>query len=56
MWKTAADREFDTVEDAFERYKVYKEDFIKDIAEQYKGKIPDRVYRAMMNWVVEITD
>ncbi|MBR4085722.1 MAG: hypothetical protein IKK33_15715 [Lachnospiraceae bacterium] len=47
---------FDTVEEAFARYKVYKEDFIKDIAEQYKGKIPDKVYRAMMNWVVEITD
>lgn len=47
---------FDTVEDAFARYKEYKEDFIKDMAEQYREKIPDKVYRAMMNWEVEITD
>lgn len=47
---------FDTVEDAFARYKLYKEDFIKDIAEQYKGKIPDKVYQAMLNWKIEIDD
>ena len=47
---------FDTSESAFARYKEYKEDFIKDIAEQYKDEIPDKVYQAMMNWVVEITD
>lgn len=47
---------FDTVEEAFARYKKYKEDFIKDIAEQYKDEIPDKVYHAMLNWVIEITD
>ena len=47
---------FDTVETAFARYKEYKEDFIKDIAEQYKDEIPYKVYEAMMNWVIEITD
>ena len=47
---------FGTVEDAFARYKEYKEDFIKDIAEQYKEKIPDKIYQSMMNWQVEITD
>lgn len=47
---------FDTVEAAFARYKVYKEDFIKDIAEQYRGQLPDKVYWAMMNWKIEITD
>lgn len=47
---------FETVEDAFARYKVYKEDFIKDIAEQYKNRIPDKVYQSMMNWKVEIMD
>jgi hypothetical protein len=47
---------FDTVEEAFARYKEYKEDFIKDMAEQYKGKITDRTYQAMITWVVEITD
>lgn len=47
---------FDNAEDAFVRYKEYKEDFIVDMAELNKGKIPDKVYWAMMNWKVEITD
>ena len=47
---------FETAEEAFTRYKVYKEDFIKDIAEQYKDKIPQKAYQAMLNWRVEITD
>lgn len=47
---------FDTAESAFARYKEYKEDFIKDMAEQYKDEIPDKVYQAMMNWKVEIDD
>ena len=34
----------------------YKEDFIKDMAEQYKDKIPDKVYQAMLKWTIEITD
>ena len=47
---------FDTAESAFARYKEYKEDFIKDMAEQYKDKIPYKVYEAMMNWDIEIAD
>lgn len=47
---------FDTAESAFARYKEYKEDFIKDMAEQHKGEIPDKVYGAMMNWEIEIDD
>ena len=47
---------FSTQEEAFARYKEYKEDFIQDIAEQYNGKIPHKVYNAMMAWKVEITD
>lgn len=47
---------FDTAEEAFGRYKEYKEKFIKDMAIQYKGKIPDKVYQAMMNWKIEIDD
>lgn len=46
----------DTAEDAFARYKEYKEDFIEDMAELYKGKIPDKVYQAMLNWKIEVTD
>ena len=47
---------FNNPEEAFERYKIYKEDLIQDMAEQYKGKIPDKAYQAMLNWKVEITD
>lgn len=47
---------FDTAESAFARYKEYKEDFIKDMAEQYKDKIPHKVYEAMVKWKIEIDD
>ena len=47
---------FDTVEAAFARYKEYKEGFIKDMAKQYKGQIPDKAYEAMMKWIIEIDD
>lgn len=41
---------------AFERYKQIKEDYIKTVAKAYLGKIPDRLYAAMMNYEVRITD
>lgn len=47
---------FNTAKEAFARYKEYKEEFIKDMAEQYKGEIPDKIYQAMVKWEVEITD
>ena len=50
---------YPTPEDAFYLgYKPYKEDFIKQIAqEEYsKGNITKRCYEAMMNYIVEITD
>lgn len=45
---------FDTVEVSFARYKAYKEDFIKDMEEQYREKIHDKMYQAMVNWEVEM--
>ena len=47
---------FDTAESAFARYKEYKEDFIKDLAGQYREQIPDKVYDAMMGWKIEVDD
>ena len=47
---------FDTAESAFARYKEYKEDFIRDMAEQYKDILPNKVYEAMMEWKIEIDD
>lgn len=40
---------FDTAESAFAKYKVYNEDFIKDIAQQYNEKISYKLYDAIMN-------
>jgi hypothetical protein len=47
---------YDTTEEAFEVYKSYKEHLIKEIADRYKNKIPEKLYKAMYNYVVEITD
>ena len=47
---------FDTAESAFARYKEYKEDFIQDMAEQYRDEIPNKVYEAMLEWKIEIDD
>lgn len=47
-----------TPEKAFQAYKTYKEDVIKQVAEaEYSdGNITEECYRAMINYVVEIDD
>ena len=45
-----------TPEEAFQAYKQFKETYIKQIADEYKDKIPQRLYDAMYNWTVEIDD
>ena len=47
---------FNTPKEAFMEYKRHKEALIIVVADRYKGKIPDRVYEAMMNWKIEIDD
>ena len=47
---------YDTVEEAFQVYKQAKEQYIKEVAEEYKGRIDPRAYEAMMKYEVEITD
>lgn len=47
---------YKTPEDAFLAYKQAKEDYIKEVAIKWKDQIDPRVYEALMNWVVEITD
>ena len=47
---------YDTPEEAFFAYKKAKEAYIKEVAEEYKGKIPYRLYEALMNYEVEIDD
>lgn len=41
---------------AFAVYKKAKEDCIKEVAELWKNKIDPRVYKALINWTIEVTD
>ena len=47
---------YDTAEEAFEAYKEYKENYIKQIANEYKDKIPNKLYKAMYDYKVELSD
>ena len=47
---------FDTPEEAFQAYKTAKEEYIKEVADKGKESISPKVYRAMYNYKVEITD
>ena len=51
---------YSTKEEAFYRYKEYKERVIKEVIDSYKGKIPEphysRLREAMYNYKVEIDD
>lgn len=46
----------DSIEETFYLYKIYKEKLIKEIADEYKGDIPHKLYNALYNYKVEITD
>ena len=47
---------FNTPNEAFEKYKEYKECLIKSMADKYKLYIPKELYNAMYRYKVEITD
>ena len=47
---------YSTPEEAFKRYKQCKENYIKQVANEYKGRIPDKLYNALYNYEVEIDD
>lgn len=47
---------FESVEDAFNWYKLNKERFVKELADLYKDQIEDKVYNALMNYTVNIND
>ncbi len=47
---------FSTPEEAFLAYKEAKEQQIKVVANRWKDQIDIRVYEALMNWEVDITD
>ena len=47
---------FDTAEEAFQAYKVAKEAYIKVVANKWKDQLGERVYQALINYVVDIDD
>lgn len=47
---------FDTPEEAFQAYKIVKEDWIKEVADEWRGQITEQTYQALINYKVEITD
>ena len=50
--------QFDTPEHAFLAYKKAKEEYIKEVAQEYynSGKIDKKVYEALLRYQIEITD
>ena len=47
---------YSTPNEAFEAYKKAKEEYIKEVAEEYKSQIPHELYEAMINYEVNIDD
>ena len=47
---------FNTAIEAFQAYKQAKETYVKELAEEYKDKIPCKLYEAMVAYEVEIDD
>lgn len=47
---------FDTSIEAFLVYKKFKESYIKSVANEYKNRIPDKLYDALLKYEIEITD
>lgn len=47
---------FDCIEEAFNAYRCVKEKHIKELADKYKDRLESRVYQALYNYKVEITD
>lgn len=45
-----------TPEEGFQAYKQAKEDYIKEVADLWKHLISEKVYQALYNYQVEITD
>ena len=47
---------FKTPEEAFKEYKKAKEDYVKEVAEKWKGEISTRVYEALTDYEVDVCD
>ena len=47
---------FNTIEDAFNKYKEVKEAYLKSLAEKYKDELTEEVYNAIHNYTININD
>ncbi len=47
---------YNSIEEAFKIYKTEKEKYIKEVADKWKNLISVRIYNALYNYEVEITD
>ena len=47
---------YETPKEAFKVYKKFKENYIKEVADHYKDRIPSKLYDALCNYEVDITD
>jgi len=47
---------YDTPYEAFVAYKTFKEQFIKEVADEHKEQLDPRAYQALMNYEVNIDD
>ena len=45
-----------TCEEAFEKYKIAKEKYIKELADKWKNNITESVYNALYDYTVDIND
>lgn len=48
--------QYEDVDEAFQIYKIEKEKYIQEVADHYKNQIPEKLYNALYNYQVEITD
>ena len=47
---------YETTQEAFQAYKEFKEQYIKQVADYYKDLIPQRLYNAIYDYKVDIDD
>ena len=47
---------FENEMDAHLAYKTAKEEYLKELAEEYKGMLDPKAYNALKNYVVDIDD
>lgn len=47
---------YSTPEAAFYAYKIYKENYIKSVAKEYRAALPEKVYNALCNYEISIID